>query len=55
LLLLVYSFVFTFVMTAAHDPRVEPYALFMFCGILRGPGSRRRSQSRPGFSSRAAI
>jgi homopolymeric O-antigen transport system permease protein len=34
LLLLVYSFVFTFVMEAAHDPRVEPYALFMFCGIL---------------------
>jgi ABC-type polysaccharide/polyol phosphate export permease len=34
LLLLVYSFVFTFVMQAAHDPRVEPYALFMFCGIL---------------------
>ena len=34
LLLLVYSFVFTFVMTGAHDPRVEPYALFMFCGIL---------------------
>ena len=21
-------------MQAAHDPRVEPYALFMFCGIL---------------------
>jgi ABC-type polysaccharide/polyol phosphate export permease len=34
LFLLVYSFVFTFVMPAAHDPRVEPYALFMFCGIL---------------------
>jgi ABC-type polysaccharide/polyol phosphate export permease len=34
LLLLVYSFVFTFVMKAAHDPRIEPYALFMFCGIL---------------------
>jgi ABC-type polysaccharide/polyol phosphate export permease len=34
LLLLVYSFVFTYVMPAAHDPRVEPYALFMFCGIL---------------------
>jgi hypothetical protein len=34
LLLLVYSFVFTYVMTGAHDPRVEPYALFMFCGIL---------------------
>jgi len=34
LLLLVYSFVFTFVMPASHDPRVEPYALFMFCGIL---------------------
>src|SRR5204862_5293797 len=34
LLLLVYSFVFTFVMAASHDPRIEPYALFMFCGIL---------------------
>ena len=34
LLLLVYSFVFTFVMPAAHDQRIEPYALFMFCGIL---------------------
>jgi lipopolysaccharide transport system permease protein len=34
LLLLVYSFVFTFVMTGAHDRRIEPYALFMFCGIL---------------------
>jgi lipopolysaccharide transport system permease protein len=34
LLLLVYSFVFTYVMPGAHDPRVEPYALFMFCGIL---------------------
>jgi lipopolysaccharide transport system permease protein len=34
LLLLVYSFVFTYVMTGAHDERIEPYALFMFCGIL---------------------
>jgi homopolymeric O-antigen transport system permease protein len=34
LLLLVYSFVFSYVMQAAHDPRIEPYALFMFCGIL---------------------
>jgi len=34
LLLLVYSFVFTFVMPASHDARIEPYALFMFCGIL---------------------
>jgi lipopolysaccharide transport system permease protein len=34
LLLLVYSFVFSFVMPAAHDERIEPYALFMFCGIL---------------------
>jgi ABC-type polysaccharide/polyol phosphate export permease len=34
LLLLVYSFVFTFVMPASHDPRIEPFALFMFCGIL---------------------
>ena len=34
LLLLVYSFVFTFVMPASRDPRIDPYALFMFCGIL---------------------
>ena len=34
LFLLVYSFVFTFVMPAAHDPRIEPFDLFMFCGIL---------------------
>jgi ABC-type polysaccharide/polyol phosphate export permease len=34
LLLLVYSFVFSYIMPAAHDPRIEPYALFMFCGIL---------------------
>src|SRR6188472_1232955 len=34
LLLLVYSFVFTVVMPSAHDERIEPYALFMFCGIL---------------------
>jgi lipopolysaccharide transport system permease protein len=34
LLLLVYSFVFTYVMDASKDPRVTPYALFMFCGIL---------------------
>jgi lipopolysaccharide transport system permease protein len=34
LLLLVYSFVFTFIMKDAHDKRIEPYALFMFCGIL---------------------
>jgi homopolymeric O-antigen transport system permease protein len=34
LLLLVYSFVFSYVMPAARDPKIEPYALFMFCGIL---------------------
>ena len=34
LLLLVYSFVFSYVMNAAQDERVTPYALFMFCGIL---------------------
>jgi lipopolysaccharide transport system permease protein len=34
LLLLVYSFVFTFVMRGSNDPRIQPYALFMFCGIL---------------------
>src|SRR6478752_297512 len=34
LLLLVYSFVFTYVMPSSQDPRVLPYSLFMFCGIL---------------------
>src|SRR5262245_26565410 len=34
MLLLVYSFVFSHVMPAAHDPRIEPYALFLFCGLL---------------------
>ena len=34
LLLLVYSFVFKFVHAGAHDEGIEPYALFMFCGIL---------------------
>ena len=34
LLLLVYTFVFSYVLPGAHDVRVEPYALFMFCGIL---------------------
>ena len=33
LLLLVYSFVFTYVMPARTNG-IEPYALFMFCGIL---------------------
>jgi lipopolysaccharide transport system permease protein len=34
LLLLVYSFVFSYIMPAAQDERVRPFALFMFCGIL---------------------
>ncbi len=34
LLLLVYAFVFGYVMPAAKDERVTPFALFMFCGIL---------------------
>ncbi|HYU79333.1 MAG TPA: ABC transporter permease [Vicinamibacterales bacterium] len=34
LLLLIYSFVFTTVLPRASDPGLEPYALFMFCGIL---------------------
>src|SRR5512134_1358218 len=33
LLLLIYSFVFSFVL-ANRAPNMEPYALFMFCGIL---------------------
>src|SRR6478672_8343457 len=34
LLLLVYTFVFTIVMPSAQDKRIQPYPLFMFCGIL---------------------
>ena len=33
LLLLIYAFVFTIVIRN-DDPRAQPYALFMFCGIL---------------------
>ena len=34
LLLLIYSFVFTIVLPGVHPPELEPFALFMFCGIL---------------------
>jgi lipopolysaccharide transport system permease protein len=34
LLLLVYSFVFAVVLPGTHPADMEPYALFMFCGIL---------------------
>jgi lipopolysaccharide transport system permease protein len=34
LLLLIYSFVFKLVLPGSHGPELEPYALFMFCGIL---------------------
>jgi ABC-type polysaccharide/polyol phosphate export permease len=34
LLLLIYSFVFNVVLPGTHPPELEPYALFMFCGIL---------------------
>jgi len=34
LLLLIYSFVFTVVLPGTHPAEIEPYALFMFCGIL---------------------
>src|SRR4029077_13076765 len=34
LFLLIYTFVFKYVMIGARDARTEPYALFMFCGIL---------------------
>ncbi len=34
LLLLIYTFVFTVVLPGAHPKELEPYALFMFCGIL---------------------
>ncbi len=34
LLLLIYTFVFTVVMPGTRPPELEPYALFIFCGIL---------------------
>ena len=34
LLLLIYSFVFAVVLPGAHPPELEPFALFLFCGIL---------------------
>lgn len=34
LLLLIYSFVFTEVLPSTHPPEMEPFALFMFVGIL---------------------
>jgi lipopolysaccharide transport system permease protein len=34
LLLLIYSFVFSVVLPGTHSPDIEPYALFLFCGIL---------------------
>ena len=34
LLLLIYTFVFKVVMPGAHPPELEPFALFLFCGIL---------------------
>src|SRR6478752_7336605 len=34
LLLLIYSFVFTVDLPGTHPKEIEPYALFMFCGLL---------------------
>jgi ABC-type polysaccharide/polyol phosphate export permease len=34
LYLLIYTFVFTIVLPGIHPPEIEPYALFMFVGIL---------------------
>jgi ABC-type polysaccharide/polyol phosphate export permease len=34
LLLTIYSFVFKVILTGTHSNAVEPFALFMFCGIL---------------------
>ena len=34
LLLSIYSFVFSVILPGTHSNAVEPYALFMFCGIL---------------------
>ena len=34
LLLIIYTLVFKYVMPGSHGSELEPYALFMFCGIL---------------------
>ena len=34
LLLFVYTFVFTIVLPGVHPPELQPFALFLFCGIL---------------------
>src|SRR5438093_3964809 len=34
LLLSIYSFVFAVILPGTHTSAVEPFALFMFCGIL---------------------
>ena len=34
LLLLVFSFVFTYVMPRGEEVNIEPYAVFLFCGLL---------------------
>ena len=34
LLLVIYTVVFTVVLPGVHPPELEPYAVFMFCGIL---------------------
>jgi lipopolysaccharide transport system permease protein len=34
LLLVIYTVVFTVVLPSVHPPELEPYAIFMFCGIL---------------------
>src|SRR5207302_1603581 len=34
LLLLVYTFVFKYVLVGQHPKEIEPYALFLFCGLL---------------------
>jgi ABC-type polysaccharide/polyol phosphate export permease len=34
LMLLIYTFVFTVVLPGVHPPELEPFALFLFCGIL---------------------
>src|SRR3954454_12899596 len=34
LLLIIYTLIFKYVMPGSHGAELEPYALFMFCGIL---------------------
>jgi ABC-type polysaccharide/polyol phosphate export permease len=55
LLLLVYVAVFTVILPGSHRASLEPYALFLFCGILPGASSPPPCSSPRECSSRGAT